>query len=98
MKKAILTIYALISTMSLTACNVNWFGSTIDVPWWLIVIPLVLIFVVAHVCIVKTIYECPECHNEFRPKWYEISSWVHLNGKRIVRCPKCNRRGFCKKK
>ncbi len=87
------------ASLSLCACEVrvNWFGEHAYVPWYLVVVPVLLIFVIAHVCMICRTYRCPKCGHTFRPRFYEVSSWIHDSGKRVVRCPKCGRRGFCPK-
>lgn len=87
-----------LSALALTSCKVNCFGNTLDVPWYFIAVPVILIFAVSYIILMSRTYVCPECKNEFKPKWYRLSVGIHFNGKRIVTCPKCGRRGFCERK
>ena len=80
----------------LCSCRVNWFGSTADVPWYYVAPPILIVFVVAYVVLIQRTYICPDCKTEFKPKWYQLYVTVHFNDKRIAKCPKCGRRGFCK--
>lgn len=98
MKKALLILSALSLPVLLTGCTVNWFNTTKDVPWYFIAIPIVIIFVAAHVTIMSCTYVCPKCNTEFKPKFYHFFTYVHFGNKRIAKCPKCKRTGFCKKK
>lgn len=98
MKKHILFIITAISMLSLTSCKVNWFGETLDVPWYFVVIPVVIIFVVSYIILISRSYVCPACKTEIKPKWYDFSVCIHLGGERVLKCPKCGRRGFCERK
>ncbi len=104
MKKRWSLVILLLSTLCLTSCVVEvHFGSySTYVPWYFVVIPCVLfvllLFVIVQLYYVRKTYTCPECQNEFRPRWYEISVWVHDLGRHVVRCPQCGKRGFCRKK
>ena len=98
MKRIALIFLTLVALLSLTSCKVNWFGDTLDVPWYFVVIPAVLIIVVAYIIIISGRYVCPDCKTEIKPKWYDISVCFHLGNERVVKCPKCGRRGFCEKK
>ena len=95
MKKLVLTTTLFLLTFLLTSCNVNWFGDSLYVPWYWVVLPVFLIFVVSYLILMSRTYICPNCKNEFKPKWYEFSVCLHFNGKRVVKCPKCGRKGFC---
>ena len=92
-KQSILSVLLL---LSLTSCRANWFGETIDVPWWTIAVPVVIIFVVSYVFIYTHTYVCPKCGSKFSPKWYELSALLHFCGARLMKCPNCGKRGYCK--
>lgn len=96
MKKLLLTITLIISVLMLSSCKVNWFGESFDVPWYCVVIPVVLLFVIVYAFIISRTYVCPECKTEFKPKWYQLYACIHLNGERLNKCPHCGRKGFCK--
>ena len=98
MKKLLFAITLLTSTILLPSCKVHWLGNAIDVPWYLVAIPIVILLVVLYMFILSDIYVCPDCKTEFKPKWYQFSIFFHLNEKRVVKCPKCGRKGFCEKK
>ena len=98
MKKRFLLITTLFSTLLLCSCRVNWFGQSYDVPWYVIAPILAVICVVSYFILMNFTFVCPDCQNEFKPKPYELSVTLHHMGKRLVKCPKCGRRGFCKRK
>ena len=98
MKKVWLFLVLLVLTLSLTSCRVNWFGSTLDVPWYYVAIPVLLVFAVAYVVLMKQTYICPHCGTEFKAKPHQLYVTVHWCGKRIAKCPNCHRKGFCKVK
>ena len=98
MKKLLLCLIMFCSALLLCSCKVNWFTTTIDVPWYFIAIPVLVLFVVLYIAIISKTYVCPECNTEFKPKWHQFSVCVHFGNKRVLRCPNCKRKGFCKKK
>ena len=98
MKKLIFAITLLTSTLLLSSCKVNLGGNIVDLPWYLVAIPIVLVLVVLYIFMLSETYICPDCKTEFKPKWYQFSIFFHLNEKRVVKCPKCGRKGFCEKK
>ena len=95
MKKAFLLLVILIVTLSLSSCTVNWFGSTMDVPWYFVAIPILLIFVFGYIILISKTYICPHCKTEFKAKPYQLYVTIHMGGKRIAKCPNCGRKGFC---
>ena len=99
MKKFLLLFTALCSVVALTSCQVNWFGETVEAPWYAVVLPRVLFIVitvaVAYLIILSRTYVCPECKTEIKPKWNDFSICIHMNGKRVAKCPHCGRKGFC---
>ena len=95
MKKAISIFVLLATTLSLSSCAVNWFGDTMDVPWYYIAIPVALVAVLGYMILMSKTYICPHCKTEFKAKPYQLYVTVHMCGKRIAKCPKCGRKGFC---
>ena len=95
--KKILSIFVLVlTTLSLTSCKVNWFGDTIDVPWYYVLTPILLISVLGYIILMSLTYICPKCKTEFKAKPYELYVMIHLNRKRLAKCPCCKRKEFCK--
>ena len=97
-KKAFFFCTAVGASLLLTACEANWFGETVDVPWYFIAIPLCLVIVISYLVLMNTTFVCPSCEAEFKPKWYQLSVGIHHMNKRLLKCPKCGKRSFCKRK
>ena len=102
MKKATTLLLTLCAALSLCSCKVNWFTTTIDVPWYVmmltVVLPVAIALIISYRVLMSRTYICPECKTEFSPKWYQLSVAVHFMGKRLATCPHCGRRGFCHSK
>ena len=98
MKKIFLFFAVLAATLSLSSCKVNWFGSKVDVDWYFVVIPVVLIFIVSYIILMSKTYTCPHCRTNFKAKPHQLYTTIHMGGKRIAKCPNCGRKGFCKVK
>lgn len=96
--KKLISVFIICSTLLLCSCRVNWFTTTVDVPWYVVAIPVTVIFVVAYLILMNTTFVCPNCNTEFKPKWYQLSVCVHFGNKRLAKCPNCGRKGFCKHK
>ncbi len=94
-KKISLFLILFTVCLSLYSCRVNWFNTSYDVPWYYVAVPVAIIFVIAYFVLMSSTYVCPDCKTEFKPKWYQLSVTVHFMGKRIAKCPKCGRKGFC---
>ena len=78
----------------LTSCEVHLGDAAFEVPWWVIAIPIVLVCLIAHLIIIHKKYRCPFCGNELRPRWYEISSWLHMGSARAMKCSHCGKKGL----
>ena len=98
MKKAILFFVTLITVLSLSSCTVNWLGDTMDVPWYFVAIPALLIALFGYLILMSKTYVCPICKTEFKAKPYQLYVTIHMGGKRIAKCPNCKRKGFCRVK
>ena len=95
-RKALLLLSMAVLVLSLSSCTVNWFGETRDVAWYYIAIPVALIAVCGYFILMSRTYICPRCHREFKAKPYQLSVMIHMNGRRLAKCPYCGRKGFCK--
>lgn len=42
-------------------------------------------------------YECKNCHHKFVPTYKEALFSTHISTTRHLKCPKCNKRSWCKK-
>ena len=95
MKKVGFFLVLLTIMLSLTSCTVNWFGGTVDVPWYFVAIPILLISIFGYFILMSKTYICPCCKTEFKAKPHQLYVTVHMGGKRIAKCPNCGRKGFC---
>ena len=99
MKKIVFALITMVSAVTLTSCEFNWFGSQYDVAWWVIAAPTILfsaiIFFAAGKYIASQKYVCPKCNKTFYPKWWKAAVSIHINDDRVFKCPHCQRRGFC---
>lgn len=54
------------------------------------------------VCCILTldagVYECPNCGEKFVPSMKDFIFGAHTLTKRRLKCPKCGKKSFCKKK
>lgn len=94
---AVITILAGLSIILLSAL--------LSAPIWLrivcIVFSLLIIILGIGVCCVLTVdagvYECPFCGEKFA-SMKDFISGAHIFTKRKLRCPKCGKKSFCKKR
>ena len=95
---AVITILAGLSIILLSAM--------LAAPIWLrivcIVFSLIIIILGIGVCCVLTVdagvYECPNCGEKFIPSMKKFILGAHTLTKRNLRCPKCGKKSFCKKR
>lgn len=95
---AIITILAALAIVLLSAM--------LSAPIWLRICCIALSLVIAilgiGVCCVLTVdagvYECPDCGEKFIPSMKDFIFGAHTFTKRKLRCPKCGKKHFCKKK
>lgn len=98
MKKFLFTLSLLAVPFVLCSCRVNWFDTTMDAPWYVVALPVAAVLVCSYILLMNMTFVCPNCHTEFKPKWYHLMVSVHCMGKRMAKCPCCGRRGFCERK
>lgn len=75
-------------------------------PLWLsiccTVFSILIIILGVSVCCVLTVdagvYECPVCGEKFIPSMKDFVLGMHTVTKRKLRCPKCGKKSFCKKR
>ena len=95
MKKVLIFLALGLCLVCLTSCTVNWFGGTVDVPWYVIANPVAIILIIGYVILMSRTYVCPKCQTEFKAKPYQLYVTVHMNRKRLAKCPKCGKIEFC---
>ena len=98
MKKILLILLIPALLVCLTACEINWFGETIDVPWYYVAIPVAIISVAGYFILMSSTFICPNCKTEFKPKPHQLYVALHCGNKRFAKCPNCKRRGYFPKK
>ena len=86
----------------LTSCEVHVGDYRTDVKWYVIAVPVIVFaaacFVIAGIVLSKNTYVCPECGERFRPKWWRaVFSPLHDGSDRVLKCPHCGHKGFCRK-
>ena len=95
MKKALLILLLLSLSLSLSSCTVNWFTTTVEVPWYVVALPVALLLIGAYLILISRTYICPHCKTEFKAKPYQLYVTLHMNGKRMAKCPHCGKKSFC---
>ena len=70
-----------------------------DIMFWVGFI-LVIIAIIAVIAIVQSrhTFVCSNCGKEFRPKWTQLISEIHVCDEHLIDCPFCNVKNFCKDK
>ncbi|MDE5994480.1 MAG: helix-turn-helix domain-containing protein [Oscillospiraceae bacterium] len=43
-------------------------------------------------------YECQKCHHKFIPTFNQVLFAMHVNRTRYMKCPKCHKKSWCRKK
>ena len=85
----------------LTSCEVHVGNERTDVKWYVIAVPTIIFaaacFVTAGVVLSENTYVCPECGKRFRPKWWRAMFSLRINSDRVLKCPHCGHKGFCRK-
>lgn len=98
-KRILLITLLLILTLTLTSCQVNWFGESYDVPWYVVAVPTLIfccaVFFIAGRSIAKKLYVCPKCSGEFHPNFWLAMCSMHIGSDRYFKCPRCGHKGFC---
>ncbi len=97
-------VVALITVLAGTA--ITLLGAALPAPVWLriccIVFSLAIVILGIGVCCVLTIdagvYECPSCGEKFVPSMKDFISGAHTFTKRKLKCPKCGKKSYCKKR
>lgn len=96
MKKLSLILLCALLPLTFSSCTVNLIGKTVEVPWYVLAIALAIVFVLVYMRLLSQTYICPHCNEEFKAKWYQFSVSLHYMDKRMLKCPKCKKRSFCK--
>lgn len=69
---------------------------------WLVIVSLMLFitfFILTCVFYFKnTEFICPHCKTQFKPKTFDAVMAIHTPTKRLLTCPSCNKKAWCKDK
>lgn len=67
--------------------------------WWLVALGVVFVLVTVPFLISfyykSTLYQCPECDNVFKPKFWRFFFSKHTFKTRKLVCPNCNKKSWC---
>lgn len=67
-----------------------------------VIVSTIIVIIGIGVCCVLTIdagvYECPNCGEKFVPSMKDFIFGLHTFTKRKLRCPKCKKKSYCKKR
>lgn len=105
-KKRLAISFVVAVIIILAGLSIILLSSMLSAPIWLriicIVFSLIIIILGIGVCCVLTVdagvYECPNCGEKFIPSMKNFISGPHAFTKRKLRCPKCGKKSFCKKR
>lgn len=97
MKKILFIILTILLVLPLVACEINWFGDTVEVEWYYIIVPIIIICIVGYIIMMRSYYECAHCGAIFRPKWYHFFVALHFCKKRLVKCPHCGKTSYSRR-
>jgi len=78
-------------TAILSSVN-QWLDLTVST-----VLIIIIGVLIAQIVISRQKYVCPKCGAVISPKWYHLSASLHMGSDRVVKCPYCGRKGFCRK-
>lgn len=102
-----LTISFIVAVITILAGTmIILLGALLSAPVWLRITCIVFSFIIIlsgiSVCCILTVdagvYECPVCNEKFVPSLKDFIFGVHTFTKRKLKCPKCGKKSFCKKK
>ncbi len=105
-KKRIAVSSVVAAVTVLSALAVILLCAFLQAPVWVRISSIVFSVIIAvagiAVCCVLTfdagVYECPVCKEKFVPSLKDFVLGMHTVTKRRLKCPKCGKKSFCKKK
>ncbi len=102
-----LAISCIVAAITILAgLSIILLSALLSAPIWLkigsIIFSLIIIILGIGVCCVLTVdagvYECPNCGEKFVPSMKDFICGTHTLTKRNLKCPKCGKKSFCKKR
>lgn len=105
-KKRLIASFIVATISILAGVAICLLGALLPAPIWLRICCIVYAFIIVvlsiAVCCILTVdagvYECPECREKFVPSMKDFIFGLHTFTKRKLRCPKCGKKNYCKKK
>ena len=101
MKKAGIFIELILIVCLLTSCQVRFSGHYYDVPWWLwtsvILLFSAFMFLMGGYYVSMQTFVCARCGERFSPRIWEAAFSLHRMDARVLRCPCCGYKGFCRR-
>lgn len=105
--KKYLTLSVIVACITiLAATSIILLTAMLSAPIWLRITSIIFSLIIAilgiGVCCALTIdagvYECPNCGKKFVPSMKDFILGPHTFTKRKLKCPKCGKRSYCKKR
>ncbi len=104
-KRIILAVIVAITTV-LSGLSVVLLSSLLAAPVWLRICSIafavtVVVFGIGVCCVLTVdagVYECPNCGEKFVPTMKNFVFGVHTLTKRKLKCPRCHKKSYCKKR
>ncbi len=105
-KKHIIISFIVAIITTIAGLSIVLLSALLDTFIWLkivsIAFSIIIIILGIGVCCVLTldagVYECPNCGEKFVPSMKDFIAGAHTLTKRKLKCPKCQKKYFCKKK
>lgn len=105
-KKRIILSFIVAFMAILSGVSLILLSALLPAPIWLrifcIVLTVIIVIISIGICCVLTIdagvYECPSCGEKFVPSMKDFIFGLHTFTKRKLKCPKCGKKSYCKKR
>ena len=104
--KRLLSMEIVIGVLSIIILlSLTFVASFFEMADWIRILLIIVGFVPAMIGVLVAIrieqiagyYECQKCHNKYIPTYKSVLFAMHVNRKRYMKCPKCNKRSWSKK-
>ena len=87
----------------MTSCRIQWYETSVNVPWWSFVLPMVVILTIVYLTLwivlgkrlAQKTFVCPDCGQAFHPVWWKAAFSAHMGEAHIFRCPHCGKTNPC---
>ena len=104
--KRLLSMEIVIGVLSMIILlSLTFVASFFEMADWIRILLIIVGFVPAMIGVLVALkieqiagyYECQKCHNKYIPTYKSVLFAMHVNRKRYMKCPKCNKRSWSKK-